>query len=192
MRYQILDFPIPTKNVIESVLQMQNRVDRLIKLKSKKEGVLSDNQAHWVVIDAPLIVKQWVKENIEFDCYTALQFFQGGDKIFPHIDGGRDKVFNFIIETGGVSVKTCFWKPKTNLDNTKFRPREWIDHRSIDLVESVVFEKNQWCYIDTTQIHSVENLDPSTKRIAITLSPVSNYGPISRSYMKRYFPELFE
>lgn len=191
MRYQILDFPAPPKNVIESAVAMQPKVDKLIKFKLKKEGPLINNQAHWVVLDAPSLIKDWVKQNIEMDCYVALQFFQDGEKICPHIDGGRDKVYNFIIEPGGSTVTTCFWKPKTGIDVSLFGPRKWIDYNLLDLDDSVIFEKNQWCYIDTTQIHSVENLDPTTKRIAITLSPISPHGPISTSYMKRYFPELF-
>jgi hypothetical protein len=81
----------------------------------------------------------------------------------------RSCAYNYIIETGG-DATTCFWKPKDEFNHLKAYAQTVFPYDRLDLVEEVKIDKGRWHRLDTRQIHSVENLDPTKKRISLSLS----------------------
>jgi len=121
-------------------------------------------------LDAPEVVKQWVSDNISPNCHASIQEFSEGTFFFPHIDFVRTRAMNYILETGGEDVRTCFWKPKLEWAHLKPIHRTYIPYDRIDLIESIVFPIKKWHSLDVQKIHSVENINPTMKRVALTLS----------------------
>ena len=87
----------------------------------------------------------------------------------------RDVAYNYVIEAGGSDVRTCFYRPKieyAHLD-TKADVSTFVPYDRIDLVDQVVFDCDRWHEIKVDNIHSVEDLDPASIRLSLTLSVVS-------------------
>jgi hypothetical protein len=94
----------------------------------------------------------------------------GGEFIVPHIDEIRTGGLNYIIQTGGTAVKTKFYKPKSEYKEFKATPQTAFLYNTIDEVYSETLPINKWHILDVTQIHSVNDLIPSSLRIAVTVS----------------------
>jgi hypothetical protein len=138
------------------------------------EQLYSETLCTFTVLPAPKIVCDWVKENIP-EMYHSNQHIHildicKGTFFFPHVDMMRVKAYNCFIDTGGTSVKTCFYKPKEEFKNLAVTPRTYIPYDRIDLFDYQIFPKNKWHAIDVTKIHSIENIEPGQRRYAITLS----------------------
>jgi len=117
-------------------------------------------------------IKIWVQNNItEKIDHISIQSMHGGKTITPHIDEMRKFAFNYIIDTGG-DTSTCFWKPKKEFEHLKIYAQTVFPYDRLNLIEEIKIEKNRWHKLDTGQIHSVENLDPTKKRISLSLSVI--------------------
>jgi hypothetical protein len=115
-------------------------------------------------------VNKWVKDNINLDvAHVSVQSMYGGKSITPHVDEMRSYAYNYVIETGG-ETSTCFWKPKQEFEHLKVYAQTVFSYDRLDLVEEIKIEQGRWHRLDTRQIHSVENLDPTKKRISLSLS----------------------
>lgn len=128
------------------------------------------NLAEFDFLEVNDAVKQWVKDAINVNVsYVSVQAMYGGKTITPHIDEMRSYAYNYIIETGG-DASTCFWKPKKEFEHLKSYAQTVFPYNRLDLVEEIKIEPGRWHRLDTSQIHSVENLDPTKKRISLSLS----------------------
>ena len=115
-------------------------------------------------------VNKWVKDNIDLNvAHVSIQSMYGGKSITPHVDEMRSYAYNYVIDTGG-DTSTCFWKPKTEYEHLKVYAQTVFPYDRLDLVEEIKIEQGRWHRLDTRQIHSVENLDPTKKRISLSLS----------------------
>jgi hypothetical protein len=123
------------------------------------------------IMPTPAIVNRWIADNIPLiGVHASIQEFTNGKFFIPHRDLLRDVAYNYILETGGDAVETCFYKPKPEFKHLDVTARTFIPYDRIDLVDSVIFESGQWHKIDVTNIHSVENIDPTKRRFSLTLS----------------------
>lgn len=123
------------------------------------------------IMPTPPSVNKWIADNIPLKgVHASIQEFTNGKFFIPHRDLLRDVAYNYILETGGDNVKTCFYKPKPEFEHLNVTARTFIPYDRIDLIESTVFEKDQWHKLDVSKIHSVENIDPTTRRFSLTLS----------------------
>lgn len=126
--------------------------------------------SNFTFIDAPEDVNKWAKENISPYCHANIQEFSNGSFFFPHKDLMRVKAINYLIETGGNEVRTCFYEPKKEYSDLPIYARTFIPYERIELVESITFTKGEWHSIDVSKIHSVENIDPEKRRVSLSLS----------------------
>lgn len=123
------------------------------------------------IMPTPATVNRWIADNIPLTgVHASIQEFTNGKFFIPHRDLLRDVAYNYILETGGDAVETCFYKPKPEFKHLDVTARTFIPYDRIDLVDSVIFESGQWHKIDVTNIHSVENIDPTKRRFSLTLS----------------------
>jgi hypothetical protein len=115
-------------------------------------------------------INEWARSNINLNiAHVSVQSMYGGKTITPHIDEMRSFAYNYVIERGG-DTSTCFWKPKPEYSHLKAYAQTVFPYNRLDLIEEIKIEKGRWHRLDTRQIHSVENLDPSKKRISLSLS----------------------
>lgn len=128
------------------------------------------NLAEFDFLEVGQEIKQWVHDNIDLNvAHVSVQSMYGGTTITPHIDEMRSYAYNYVISTGG-ETSTCFWKPKKEFSHFKSYAQTVFPYDRLDLVEEIKIEKSRWHRLDTSQIHSVENLDCNKKRISLSLS----------------------
>ena len=126
--------------------------------------------AHFDFLEVNEELNTWARENIDANiAHVSIQAMYGGTTITPHIDEMRTRAFNYVIQTGGNS-KTCFYKPKKEYEHLTAYPQTVFPFDRLELVEEVYIEPYKWHQLNVTKIHSVENLDPSLKRISLSLS----------------------
>jgi hypothetical protein len=125
--------------------------------------------ARIVFISADDQLQEWCNSNIEENCVVNLLYIHSGTRFLPHIDPLRSRAYNYIIETSE-HVRNCFWEPKQEYSDLNITPMTYIDYDRLDLVDEVTFPKYRWYELNVGKIHSVENIDPTTRRIIITIS----------------------
>jgi hypothetical protein len=126
--------------------------------------------AHFDFLEVNDELNKWARENIDANiAHVSIQAMYGGTTITPHIDEMRSYAFNYVIATGGNS-KTCFYKPKNEFSHLSTYAQTIFPFDRLDLIEQVQIEPYRWHRLDTTTIHSVEHLDPTLKRISLSLS----------------------
>jgi hypothetical protein len=94
----------------------------------------------------------------------------GGTTITPHIDEGRTKVYNYILETA--SGVTKFYKNAKGYEHLTAYPQTIFTYDRIEEIETIDIEQNRWHYLDVSKIHNVENIQSNQKRISLSLSYV--------------------
>jgi hypothetical protein len=92
-----------------------------------------------------------------------------GTTITPHIDEMRRYAVNYVISTGGNSV-TSFYKPKPEFEHLHVYAQTVFPFDRLDKIKEIQIEPHRWHRLDTSVIHSVENIDPTLKRISLSLS----------------------
>lgn len=115
------------------------------------------------------LIIEWVHNNITpKPFYISIQVMHGGSTVTPHIDEGRTYVYNYILDTG--SGVTKFYKNGTEYEHLKAYPQTIFPFDRIQEIETIDIEKNRWHYLNVSKIHNVENIQPSQKRISLSLS----------------------
>lgn len=202
--YRILDFPAPTKEIINEVLSLVSKFEqsqvKLTKMdemsKFETPGETNDviNSTHKVVdtqtLGLPMDqletvypdvatlsylpvsqkILKWIKSEVIDTDNVGIQVFHSGSFFFPHIDIMRKGAINCIIETGGKNVLTNWYEPKSEFSHLPQVPRTFVPYERISLIDHTQFKKGVWHTIDVSKIHNVTNIDPSKKRIALTIS----------------------
>lgn len=126
--------------------------------------------AHFDFLEVNEELNKWARENIDSNiAHVSIQAMYGGTTITPHIDEMRTRALNYVISTGGQS-KTCFYKPKTEYQHLVAYPQTVFPFDRLELVEEIQIQPYKWHELNVTEIHSVENLDPTLKRISLSLS----------------------
>ena len=113
------------------------------------------------------VINQWIKQNISKKSKATLQVMPGPGNVPPHIDIGRKEVFNYLIDTGGDSTETVFYKVNPEYRHLIAEPGTVISYDRIHEVERITLPSNQWHVLNVQAIHGVKNI--STQRIAISV-----------------------
>jgi hypothetical protein len=132
----------------------------------------TETLARFDFIPVDQVVIDWVTENIpEKVIGVNLQVMYAGEIITPHIDELRHYALNYTLERGGDNVQTVFYKVKPEYSNQKAYPRTLIPFSKLDVIESEGIPEHAWHKMNISdEIHSVLNLDPTRKRIALSCS----------------------
>jgi hypothetical protein len=119
----------------------------------------------------------WCKENLHPDCFHAGVAYNQGSGPYhgPHTDKGRKYALYYLLKSGGDNVTTSFWKhPNMSSEPTEDEfPDYACDYSGLQLLDSVVFQPNQWYLFNTGLIHSVENVSEQS-RISLQASLADN------------------
>lgn len=121
-------------------------------------------------LEAPENVKNWIKQYLPIEPASInIQVMIGGTSIAPHIDEIRQHAINYLLDTGG-DVELKFYELKDATDEKWIHPQMFIPYEKLEIKEVTKVPINVWHILPTNKIHSVENIDPSRKRIALTIS----------------------
>jgi hypothetical protein len=116
-------------------------------------------------------IKTWVNQNISRDINRIhIQIMFGGDFVIPHVDEIRQKAYNYILTTGGSDVETCFYEPKDEFKHLKITAQTYFPKDRLNKTYGITIFPKKWHRLSVNKIHSVENLDPTQRRISLTLS----------------------
>jgi hypothetical protein len=98
----------------------------------------------------------------------------------PHCDRSRNTAINYILETGGDSVRTCFYNElRENLDLSKAENKY---HRDVTLDFKTVFPKRSWHAYNVQQYHSVENVEQSRYLFSLKLENNPTFQEFKQKY----------
>jgi len=126
--------------------------------------------ARFDFIPVDQVVIDWVTENIpEKVIGVNLQVMHGGEIITPHVDELRHYALNYTLERGG-DVRTCFYEVLPEWQHQKAYARTLIPFSKLKEIISEPIPERRWHKLDIGIIHSVLNLDPTKKRIALSVS----------------------
>lgn len=121
-------------------------------------------------LDVSEQIKQWVNENLPVEAASVnIQVMMDGQSIAPHIDEIRTQAINYIISTGG-DVSLLFYELKDPEDEKWIHPQMFIPYEKLDIKEETKVPCQVWHVLPTNKIHSVENIDPTKKRISLSIS----------------------
>lgn len=159
------------KEEIEKLHPLTGNVENSLGYPTSVAANAFPNVCLFRIIPAPKFVDAWLEKNIPVTGWHAsLQEFVEGNFFIPHIDLLRNVAYNYLFEAGGDNVKTVFYKPREEYKSYTVAPRTFIPYERIQEVDSVSFPTNTWHRLAVDQIHSVENLDPTKRRVSLTLS----------------------
>jgi hypothetical protein len=89
----------------------------------------------------------------------------------PHTDFNRELAVNYILDTGGDNVETCFfeqvYEPPIIVKDGFIMPR-YFNEKTLTRTSSVVFKKDSWVTFDSQNPHCVNNI--TGKRILISMT----------------------
>ena len=122
-----------------------------IRAKPYATGTLYDNILRFKLKDVNPELIEYLQTIFPFPISCRYQFVFRGLPV--HIDNDREYAINYLLDTGGKNVVT-------NIHNSNLR-----------IIESVSIEPFKWHSIQTSNLHSVDNIDPDTTRIAISVGP---------------------
>jgi hypothetical protein len=127
-------------------------------------------------------IEQWVHHNISQEfTRVGVSTSIGNTSCLqsPHTDGTRSYALIYLIDLSNEDQDTVFWQEP---GRTLHRKRLTIsyDLDSLNQIDSVRIPLHQWCYLDATILHSIENIQQ--RRIAIQVSfDCDPFGVFSRS-----------
>jgi len=164
--HSIEDLNIKASNtVLEEVKKFKyNLEDSLGYPLSEATGDI----ARFDFLDVSDSIADWVYENIGEFAYISIQHMHGGRNIPPHVDEIRYKAYNYVISTGNAT--TSFYQPKQEFKHLSVYPHTTFTEDRIELIDQITIEPRRWHEINTSMIHSVNNLD--YPRISLSLSVV--------------------
>jgi hypothetical protein len=125
------------------------------------------------------IVNQWVFENIqpaidEKVVGVNLQVMHHGTIITPHIDELRHRALNYQFETGGDHVTTSYYEVLPEYQHLKVYPRTLIPYNRLKKIAETTIPERTWVCLDVmSTIHSVDGMDATKRRIALSVSVIN-------------------
>lgn len=116
--------------------------------------------------------------------YFMLQLVNGGDNVYPHIDGDRKKGFWYLLKNGGSNVCTTWWSIKDEYKHLLVEAQVGIARKKLEMIQSEVAKEDSWYYFNFDTIHSVENLE--NFRLALYMIPASVFIGYLHYYKDKY------
>jgi len=121
-----------------------------------------DGIAHFLSYTTDTSKIPWFKENNLEQYYWSVQILRGGKDLVAHRDDRRTHVVMFIIDPGGLDVKTRWYKKLLDKEYTPIQP---IPQEELELDYEKVLEQGKWYKLSVQPPHSVH--DMQTDRICL-------------------------
>ena len=96
----------------------------------------------------------------KFNKYMFL-FVNGGNRCVPHVDDAskRKNSFQLLLKSGGTNTTTAYYEPRREYETLPIIDYCAIPYNKLDLQVQVRLEENNWYWMKTDKIHSVEGLE---------------------------------
>jgi hypothetical protein len=121
------------------------------------------------------VIHQWVNKNICQDWLEAGIYVIHGDQnhgtILPHTDQTRALSLLYLLDAGGLDVRTEFWQEKNYSVHREMKTLVG-NYNLLDLLKSVQWPLKTWVLLNTNILHSVEQM--ITKRVHFQVSLASD------------------
>lgn len=128
------------------------------------------NLVKYHFLDVSEKIKQWIYDNIPVEAASInVQVMADGTTVAPHIDEIRQYALNYLLSTGG-DVDLMFYELKDPADSKWVHPQTFVPYDKLEVKEITKVPLHTWHLLPTSKIHSVENVDPTQKRISVTIS----------------------
>jgi hypothetical protein len=121
----------------------------------------------------------WVRENITNNIVDAgVNYITIDDNTErpvssgAHVDVIRKFTLLYLLEPGGPSVETVFWKEKGVDDIVRAPGTQIEDFNNLKRIAGTVFPSNTWCILYTQVLHSIENIYKPRVAFQISLNEV--------------------
>lgn len=128
------------------------------------------------------MVKEQYQQYFDVDIGASLSFFKNEKTqpscLPPHIHPIRTLALNFYIVTGGNNVETTLFRFKYENPISKFL--NYYRYDEVDLLGHVICNNPSWYAFDSSQPHSVENIETTRVLLAITFDPDCKLETITR------------
>lgn len=150
----------------------------LVRNAFYKSNRLRDEElSRWVAFNMPIL-------NGFKDAYwISTQETWGTRDHTPHTDSGRYGQFIYVIELGGRSVVTSWYRER---GKPLFRQEEHLgkisDTTGLEKIESVVLKEHTWYFFNTKILHGVENLDSRRKSVSISFETMQLMTAVAGSF----------
>jgi len=154
-----------------------NSVNQLGTLMTEIENAYDKKLCDFNIIAVTsTTVIEWLRDHKLCDEATrpVVQEFVNGEFFPPHVDLHRANAINYCFELGGQHVTTDFWQPRKEFAHLAVSPRTAFPYEKIELIDSFKAKIHQWFQLDTSVIHSVENMNLSERRIGLTMTTPKN------------------
>ena len=159
-----------SQEIIDAIKNVEYNAEDSLGYPLSEAWLHFKNLAYFDFLEVNSELNQWVRAEIDKDVsYVSIQCMHSGTTITPHIDEMRRYAVNYVISTGGNSV-TSFYKPKLEFEHLHVYPQTVFPFDRLDKIKEIQIEPHRWHRLDTSVIHSVENIDPTLKRISLSLS----------------------
>lgn len=180
-RAKMVDSPnIPNFKLTEverAIFKRSGKKDNPDNIGYKEGEVLKEGACQFTFMrvgNSP--INKWVEENIKLEGDSVIHIhileMYNGSFYFPHVDPVRTQVYNYVIETGGDDTETAFWKPKAEFNHMEVVPQVPIPYERIDKVHSYKMPLQQWHHLAVSNIHSIEHVDPTKRRLILSISTI--------------------
>ena len=199
--YKFLELPDPPQEFIDIALtndpgqygpksssNVYSGVNSIVQRQVTQHQVTKNGQPvkniRNIRFDAPLPFASWVKENVVsnfFECSIALADGVTGATL-PHTDRARNWSLLYIINAGGSTCRTCFWKEK---NHSILRPRLIFPNTydDLELLVSADLGEKRWVLLNTRILHSVEGMQ--TPRLTFQISIESDVSELKKFFVDK-------
>jgi len=167
-----LNLPKPSNELIKLVTSVAT--NRPVNYESKRwHQTIQDTNVNCAAgeffgdADVAALAKKELAPYINIDFSPAIGIIRNvesnGPACYPpHTDRVRTVAINYYIKSGGSNVKTFFY------DQCNSEKGHVLPYSQLRKVDECCFDTDSWYVFDTTQYHSVENIE--SERIILTLS----------------------
>ena len=149
------DLPILDESLVREAIYCRDNHQNIFRLKDHP----------YQLYEATDKLREFIGSFLKFPHIVTVHSFSNTIPI--HIDFGRTRAYNFIIDTGGPDVRTSFYDVNDFTRNNEGRLVE--SNVNYKPIESIFIRPTVWHILDVSVPHGVTNIE--TVRFGITVSP---------------------
>lgn len=130
-----------------------------------------ESYRYWISED----FEHWIKDHVQQETLgCGINVFEDGELVAPHVDANRNFSIQYILETGGDSVETAWYRQKgkdilrPDIRHVFDLDKIVLDYNQLEELDRICFPAKTWVCLSTNILHAVENLQG--RRLALQIS----------------------
>lgn len=186
---EILNLPAPGAKLQQLCVDLVNRWEYNTSLSANIRNLVLGDADFNVVLAGQItdetvtqLVRDQYQQYFDVDIGATLSFFKNQEShlgcLPPHTHSVRTLALNFYIETGGSNVATTLFKFKHETPVSRFF--DYYHYDDLEYQDHVVCNNPHWYAFESSEPHSVENIETTRILLAITFDPECKLDTITR------------